>query len=193
MTSPVFTVESSWRGSSNRVSERREIADERCVGAVVRQLAELRCILVIAVQSQRFGDRNLFLECAKGCGLIDRVLGHLAIRGPFPTRDRQQSGSRNVDRVVSRDRGRVVLGAHADERPDARERAEDVVFGRIFGEVACRVLEEKIDLVIERVRLERDFVDRRVGGSNDDALVPRNREQHPAVVRMRHHDCTVAG
>ena len=81
---------------------------------------------------------------------------------------------------------RAVAGF--DQRPDAGEDAEHIGARRRLGEVAARGLEDELDLLVERARLERRLGDRRVGRADQRVAVPGNREHHAAVARVRHHD-----
>jgi len=55
-------------------------------------------------------------------------------------------------------------------------------------EVAARGLQDEVDLLGEGPRLEGRLVDRGVCGVHEGVLVPGDRERHPAVAGVGHHD-----
>jgi hypothetical protein len=55
------------------------------------------------------GFARPFLHAHHGLGLIDGILGHLAIGRPFAARDRQQPGIRNQDGMIA-GKGRCAFG-----------------------------------------------------------------------------------
>ncbi len=75
---------------------------------------------------QAFGFASAGFDDGDHFGLIDDVLGHLSVGGPFSAGHRDEAAGPHDDRVVPRNRGgvRVVAGTH--ERPEPGEDAEHV-------------------------------------------------------------------
>ncbi len=55
-----------------------------------------------------------FVELAEGDGVVDAILGHVAIGGPFAADDGEQAGALDVDGVIARERGGFACAVSAD-------------------------------------------------------------------------------
>ena len=75
----------------------------------------------------------------------------------------------------------------------AGEDAQHIGRGGMAGEVAGGVRQQEIDLLRKGSRFEGGRRYRGVGGADNGPAVPGDREQHPPIVGMRHHDGAVAG
>ena len=95
--------------------------------------------------------------------------------------------------MVARDRGGVMVVGRGDQRPQAGKHTQHIGTFRVSIHVAPGVLEDKLDLPVERSRFQRGFVQRRVRGAHNHPVVPRHCKQHAAIVGVRHHDCGIAG
>ena len=84
-----------------------------------------------------------------------------------------------------------VGGAH--ERALAGEDAEDIGARRRLGEVARGGAEDEVDFLLQRARLQRRRGHGRVGGAEDELAMPRDGEEHAAVLRFRNEQRRVAG
>ena len=84
--------------------------------------------------------------------------------------------------MAARQSGGVLLGAGGHQSPQARPRGKDVRPRDRTSQIALRVLDQVVHLRLARDRHARRLVDRHVGGADHDVAVPRNREEHPAVV-----------
>ncbi|MNL02291.1 hypothetical protein D3C87_1227920 [compost metagenome] len=121
------------------------------------------------------------------------ILGHLAIGGPLAAGDRDQARLRHQNRMFARQRRGGRLASRLDQRPQPGPDAGHVGARGVAGQVACRRLQDEIDVVGARAGLQRQVVARRVGGADDGVAVPGHDEQHPAVIGLRNQDRPVAG
>ena len=139
------------------------------------------------------GDARLVRQPRERGRLVDAVFRHVAVGGPLAPADRDQAGILDADGVVARERRGVAALAGAHQRPDAREHAEHVGARRLPVQVERRGLQDELDLLLQRHRLQRGLRNRRVGGAHHRVAVPRDGEHHAPVAGVRHHDGVVAG
>src|ERR1700733_16232333 len=154
------------------------------IGAVDGEAAELAGLRV-AVNMRRGGDTGFFVEPAESDGVVDAVLGHVAIGCPLPSRNGEQTGVIDVDRVVARDRRCLAITRGGlRQRANADKNAEDVVARGLAREITSRSFEDEVDLFFEWERFIGDGVDWCVGSTNERTVVPWNSEEDPAIVGM---------
>src|SRR5258706_1600611 len=113
------------------------------------------------------------------------VLGHRAIGGPLAAGHAHQARALDPDRVLARERLRVVAGfvLRLDERaqPDP-DRAHIAARGR-SREVARRLVEDEFHLVEERLGLRCEGLARRVRPGQERCAEPGHRRKQAAVPR----------
>ena len=112
---------------------------------------------MVAVDAEFPCLARLLLQAAYGGGRGDALLRHQAIRRPLAAADCDQAGRRHQERVVARQFRRVLLATLLDQRTDAGEDAKDVAFGGRALQVVARGIEDELDLVGQRHRVERNF------------------------------------
>ena len=158
-----------------------------------RRLHRRAGVIRNAVQGQTSGSRWSRGEAGDALGLIHCVFTHVAIGRPFPAGDGNQAGRGDQERVSARKPGGVPPANRPDQRTQAGILAENIPLNRLPGQVAAGVPKQIFDLGDERAWFEGDFANRRVGRSDQRAVVPRNREKHPTVIGARNQEGAVSG
>jgi len=146
-----------------------------------------------AVDLEAGGDAVAHAEAADHFGVVDDVLRHAAVGGPFAAGDGDEAGVGDEDGVIAREGGGGLSFLHGDEGAEAGVDAEDVAGVGIAGEVAGGVLHEEGDFIGQGAGLEGGVVDGGVGGADDDAAMPGDGEEDATVVGLGDHDGGVAG
>ena len=82
-----------------------------------------------------------FGELGERRGLVDAVLGHVAIGGPFAAGDGEQAGVVDVDGVVAGERGRASRRPPTGPAAGCPRRRSGRRRGRRFGQVERRFSE----------------------------------------------------
>ena len=125
--------------------------------------------------------------------LVDDVLRHLPVGGPFAPGDRDETRFRDDDGVIPRKRGGIPPTSRLDERPESGEHGTDILRTGIPRQVARGLLHDEGAFLRERPGLEEGFVHRGVSRTHHDMIMPRNREKHPPVLGLRDHDSGIPG
>jgi hypothetical protein len=97
----------------------------RGLGAVDGEMSELGGVGVPAMDFEIASGARALVEHGDGGGLVDAILGHVAVGGPFAAGDRDEAGGIDVEGVVAGEGGGGG-GAGGDEGPDAGKGAEDI-------------------------------------------------------------------
>ena len=145
-----------------------------------------------AVDLEAGGDAVAHAEAADHFGVVDDVLGHAAVGGPFAAGDGDEAGVGDEDGVIAGEGGGGFAFLHGDEGAEAGVDAEDVAGMGIASEVAGGVVHEEGDFIGQGAGLEGGVVDGGVGGADDDAAMPGDGEEDAAVVGLGDHDGGVA-
>src|ERR1700728_2018541 len=93
-----------------------------------------------------------------------------------------------MDRVLARESSRLVVARNLNQRTNADIDAQNVFSRGWTAKIACRCLQNELDLFFERRGLGRWLVDWRICGANNGVPMPRNSEHDPAVAGMGNHD-----
>ena len=151
-------------------------------------------LFAISVNVQVACHAGFFIETSERDGVIDAILRHVAIGGPFAARDGEQAGIIDMDGVIagkSRCLARIRSGGF-HQRANANVHAKDVLPARWPAEIAFRRFEDEFDLLLHGQRIVGGLVDGGVGGADDGVAMPGNGEEHAAIAGMRHHDGRIA-
>ena len=65
---------------------------------------------------------------------------------------------------------------------------QDIFACRLAAQITPCRLEDKLNLLLQRVRFQAGFVHRRVGRPRNSVPMPRNHEQHSSIAGVRDHD-----
>ena len=165
-----------------------DLLDFGCIGPVYGKTPEAFGVRVVTVDAEFTRRTSNILEIAKRLSSTHGILRHLAVRGPLPTGDRDQTGLADPDRMLTggfRGIARVRVG-HKRSNPD--EDAQHVVRSWIPYQVARRVFDDELDLIVKGHRLLLHINDRRVSRPDEHPVLPRDGEQDAVVIRLGDHD-----
>ncbi len=170
-----------------------EVVDGFGERAVDIEMAEVKGVLRIAVDGQVVGTAGALVERAEGDGVVDAILGHVAVGGPLAAGDGEQPVVVDVDDVVAGERrGFAASGVGLYEGADTGVDAEDVSAGGRMAEVLGGGFEDEVDFFFEGARLVDGLGNGCVGGSDDGVIVPGNGEEDTAIAGARHHEGAVS-
>ena len=165
----------------------QQFLKSRSIGAIIAEVAELRSVLMMAVDVQRLRHARPLVQFGQGGGVVHAVLGHFPVGGPLAAGDGEQPGPGHLDGVLARQGGSARrLGL--DQWADAGKYAENVGARRMSREVTRSGVQNEIDLFLQSDRFQAHVFDRRVGSPDQRVLVPWNGEQHTAVAGPGNHD-----
>jgi hypothetical protein len=126
--------------------------------------------------------------------LVDRIGRHPAIRGELAAVDRDDAAGRHLHRMAARQVGRPFAARRADERSQARPRAEHVGTGDLRGDRVVDGPQEVFDVVGGDLWVVEGSVVVGIGRADvGEGVVaalaaPRHDEHRPAVLGNRHDD-----
>jgi hypothetical protein len=86
----------------------RQFFDRRSVSTVHPEVWGGDLLFGPAMNLEVFGRASALFEAGHCFGLIDSILGHLPVGGPFAAGDRQEAGIRNKNRMVPGHGGRAL-------------------------------------------------------------------------------------
>ena len=141
---------------------------------------------------QIFRRAGLIAKAAQGDGVIDGILGHVAIGSPFAAGDGEQAGGIHVNGVIAGDGGSAGGPAGFHQRTQADIDGEHVGAARRSGEVAAGCFENEFDLLVERLGFEAWAVDGSVGCAGHGMAMPGNDEEDAAIAGAGNHEGGVA-
>jgi hypothetical protein len=158
------------------------------VGAVDAQIRLVDLLASPTMNLQVLRSARTLVQPSHRLRLINRVLGHLAIRRPFASGDRQQPGVGNQYSVVPGQCRGASGVTHLHQWPQTRIDAQHVAARRTLRQVLGGIRKDEFDFLIGGDGLQRDLLHGEIRCSHHHVVVPRHCKKHTSIGRVRHHD-----
>ena len=118
--------------------------------------------------------------------------GHVTIGGPFTTGHVYKTGRQDFDHMVAWHYGCILYSGNLGQRPQSYKNTLYVIIGNIGYCVPVKMVDDKIDLLLQWERLFRNLIHRSVCCTKDHLAFPRDKEQDPSIVSFWEHHSSVA-